>query len=412
MLDTKLLRQDPAAVAARLAVKGFRLDVDEFSALEAERKRLQSETERLQNERNVKSKGIGQAKSRGEDIQPLLDAVKDLGDELDAAKREFDALQTKLRAFLEGIPNIPDESVPEGKDESDNQELRRWANLPECNFEAKDHVDLGADGALDFETAAKITGSRFVVLHGVAARLQRALTQFMLDVHTREHGYEEVYVPFIANADSLFGTGQLPKFAQDQFRLEGEEVVLDGSFERRWHEEMATLATDRLKSADRAIEVWRGRVAPPRKQPDGRPPLERLRSVNFGPYLRFAGFNLHSRRHRPGGRLDVSLVFKARRKIPKGWKLFVHLHQVSPHKFANVTRALSRRRAPLWRWRPGRYHTFRLRMRIPRSFQRRRRFRLLIGIWHPKHRHPRISAPREERRVAKRGHLIVLERPL
>jgi seryl-tRNA synthetase len=222
MLDTKLLRQDPAAVAAQLAVKGYHLDVEAFSALEAERKRLQSETERLQNERNVKSKGIGQAKSRGEDIQPLLDEVKHLGDELDAAKGEFDALQTKLRAFLEGIPNVPDESVPAGRDESDNQELRRWGNLPEFNFEAKDHVDLGG-GALDFETAAKITGSRFVVLRGVAARLQRALTQFMLDVHTTEHGYEEVYVPFIANAESLFGTGQLPKFAEDQFRLEGEE---------------------------------------------------------------------------------------------------------------------------------------------------------------------------------------------
>jgi len=223
MLDTKLLRQDPAAVAARLAVKGYRLDVDEFSALEAERKRLQSETERLQNERNVKSRGIGQAKSRGEDIQPLLDAVKDLGDELDTTKREFEASQSKLRAFLEGIPNVPDESVPAGRDESDNQELRRWGQLPKFNFEAKDHVDLGADGALDFEAAAKITGSRFVVLRGAAARLQRALTQFMLDVHTGEHGYEELYVPFIANADSLFGTGQLPKFAEDQFRLEGEE---------------------------------------------------------------------------------------------------------------------------------------------------------------------------------------------
>ena len=223
MLDMKLLRQDPAAVAARLAVKGYRLDVEAFNALETERKRLQSETERLQNERNVKSKGIGQAKARGEDIQPLLDAVKDLGDRLDAAKAAFDEVQDRFRTLLAGIPNVPDESVPEGRDESDNLELRRWGELPSFNFEPRDHVDLGADGALDFETAAKITGSRFVVLRGVAARLQRALTQFMLDVHTGEHGYEEVYVPFIANADSLFGTGQLPKFAEDQFRLEGED---------------------------------------------------------------------------------------------------------------------------------------------------------------------------------------------
>ena len=192
MLDMKLLRQDPAAVAARLAVKGYRLDVEAFNALETERKRLQSETERLQNERNVKSKGIGQAKARGEDIQPLLDAVKDLGDRLDAAKATFDEVQDRFRTLLAGIPNVPDESVPEGRDESDNLELRRWGELPSFNFEPRDHVDLGADGALDFETAAKITGSRFVVLRGVAARLQRALTQFMLDVHTDEHGYEEV----------------------------------------------------------------------------------------------------------------------------------------------------------------------------------------------------------------------------
>ena len=223
MLDMKMLRQDPAAVATRLAVKGYRLDVDAFNALESERKRLQSETERLQNERNVQSKGIGQAKARGEDIQPLLDAVKDLGERLDAAKSEFEALQERFRAFVEGIPNVPDASVPEGRDEADNQELRRWGKLPSFNFEPLDHVDLGADGALDFETATKITGSRFVVLRGVAARLQRALTQLMLDVHTIEHGYQEVYVPFIANADSLFGTGQLPKFADDQFRLEGDD---------------------------------------------------------------------------------------------------------------------------------------------------------------------------------------------
>jgi len=223
MLDMKILRQDPEQVAEQLAVKGYRLDVAAFNELEAERKRLQAETEALQNERNVTSKGIGQAKARGEDIQPLLDAVQDLGDRLDAAKTAFEAVQERYRDFLSGIPNIPDASVPPGADESDNQELRRWGNLPEFNFSPRDHVDLGAAGALDFETATKITGSRFVVLHGPAARLQRALTRFMLETHIAEHGYQEVYVPFIVNADSLFGTGQLPKFADDQFRLAGDE---------------------------------------------------------------------------------------------------------------------------------------------------------------------------------------------
>jgi seryl-tRNA synthetase len=223
MLDIKTLRQDPRQVAERLALKGFRLDVDQFLTLEAERKRLQGETERLQNERNVKSKGIGQAKARGEDIQPLLDAVQDLGDKLDAAKRGSEDVLARHHRFLQGIPNLPHESVPAGADESANQELRRWGSLPSFNFEVRDHVDLGAGGALDFEAATRITGSRFVVLRGVAARLQRALTQFMLDVHTGEHGYQELYVPFIVNADSLFGTGQLPKFAADQFRLEGDQ---------------------------------------------------------------------------------------------------------------------------------------------------------------------------------------------
>jgi len=223
MLDMKILRQDPEQVAEQLAVKGYRLDVAAFNELEAERKRLQAETEALQNERNVTSKGIGQAKARGEDIQPLLNAVQDLGDRLDAAKTAFEAVQQRYRDFLSGIPNIPDASVPPGADESDNQELRRWGNLPEFNFSPRDHVDLGAAGALDFETATKVTGSRFVVLHGPAARLQRALTQFMLETHVAEHGYQEVYVPFIVNADSLFGTGQLPKFADDQFRLAGDD---------------------------------------------------------------------------------------------------------------------------------------------------------------------------------------------
>ncbi len=223
MLDVKLLRQDPHGVARRLEIKGYHLDVETFLELEAERRELQEETERLQNERNTQSRRIGQAKARGEDIQPLLDAVAGLGSSLDDTKARFDALQARYQSFLHGIPNLPDESVPPGQDESDNQELRRWGNLPAFNFEPKDHVDLGAGGALDFEAAAKITGSRFVVLRGMAARLQRALTQLMLDTHVAEHGYQEVYVPYIVNADSLFGTGQLPKFAEDQFRIAGDD---------------------------------------------------------------------------------------------------------------------------------------------------------------------------------------------
>ncbi|MEQ8484060.1 MAG: serine--tRNA ligase [Pseudomonadales bacterium] len=222
MLDLKTLRQDPDGVAARLARKGFHLDVDAFRALEAQRRELQSETERLQNERNVQSKQIGQAKARGEDIEPLLAAVSGLGERLEAVKAAFDALQTQLNAFLQGIPNLPDESVPAGRSEADNQELRRWGKQPQFNFDPRDHVDLGAQ-AMDFETAAKITGSRFVVLKGDLARLQRALTQLMLDTHVNEHGYQEVYVPYIVNADSLYGTGQLPKFADDQFRLAGDD---------------------------------------------------------------------------------------------------------------------------------------------------------------------------------------------
>ncbi len=223
MLDIRILRQDPELVARQLEIKHFHLDVTEFRALETERRELQSRTEALQNERNVKSKSIGQAKARGEDIQPLLDTVKDLGDRLDEAKAAFEALQMRYQAFLQSIPNIPDPSVPPGRDESDNRELKRWGNLPEFNFDPKDHVDLGAGGALDFETAAKITGSRFVVLRGPAARLHRALTQLMLDTHVADHGYQEVYVPYIVNARSLFGTGQLPKFADDQFRIAGDD---------------------------------------------------------------------------------------------------------------------------------------------------------------------------------------------
>ena len=221
MLEIRMLRENVDAVAERLAVKGFELDIDSFRALEAKRSELQKETEDLQAERNSKSKAIGQAKAQGEDIEPLLAEVSGLGDRLDAAKGRFEEVQKELGALLERIPNIPDESVPPGIDESDNVELRTWGNLPEFNFQPQDHVDLGrAD--MDFETATKISGSRYVVLHRKIAQLQRALTQYMLDTHTEKHGYDEVYVPFIVNADRLMGTGQLPKFAEDQFKIDQE----------------------------------------------------------------------------------------------------------------------------------------------------------------------------------------------
>ena len=223
MLDIKILRIDPDEVRQRLLTKGFDLDVAQFNALEDQRRDLQSDTEALQNERNSKSKSIGQAKARGEDIAPLVAEVGDLGARLDAAKAEFAQLQETYQEFLRGIPNLPDDSVPAGSSDADNQEISRWGEPPSFNFVPQDHVDLTAGGSLDFEAATKITGSRFVVMHGAVAQLHRALTQFMLDVHVNEHGYHEVYVPYIVNADSLMGTGQLPKFAEDQFRIEGEQ---------------------------------------------------------------------------------------------------------------------------------------------------------------------------------------------
>jgi len=223
MLDQKLLRNDIETVAAQLAKRGYQLDIESFNKIEAQRKELQVKTQDLQNTRNSKSKNIGKAKAAGEDIQPLLAEVSSLGDELDAAKSELDKVQIELNTLLMGMPNIPHESVPEGLSEDDNVEIRRWGEAAEYDFEVKDHVDLGApNGWLDFETAAKLTGSRFVVMHGGMARLHRALIQFMLDLHCREHGYEEVYVPYMVNSDSLKGTGQLPKFEEDLFGTSGD----------------------------------------------------------------------------------------------------------------------------------------------------------------------------------------------
>ncbi len=223
MLDPRLLRTDPKAVAAALARRGFALDVAEIERLEAERKAAQTEAERLQAERNARSKAIGQAKARGEDVQPLLLEVSRLGEHLEAAQARYKAVAERLEELLLRLPNIPHASVPDGEDERANVEIKRWGALPEFAFAPRDHVALGEglDG-MDFAAAAKITGSRFVVLKGELARLHRALIQFMLDLHTREHGYQELYVPYIVNAASLYGTGQLPKFEEDLFRLCGD----------------------------------------------------------------------------------------------------------------------------------------------------------------------------------------------
>ena len=227
MLDPKLLRSDINAVAECLKIKRYELDTDAFLALEDQRKTLQLAAESLQQERNSYSKTmgklIGEAKAKGEDIEPLKAKGEQLKADSAAADTALAEVQEALSTMLQGIPNIPHQSVPEGNDEDDNVEVRRWGEPRTFDFEIKDHVDLGAAvGGLDFDNAAKITGSRFSQMRGGLASLHRALTQFMLNIHIQEHGYEEVYVPYIVNRDSLFGTGQLPKFEEDLFKLEDE----------------------------------------------------------------------------------------------------------------------------------------------------------------------------------------------
>ncbi|NTS75244.1 serine--tRNA ligase [Catenovulum sp. SM1970] len=219
MLDPRHLRNDLEKTADILKNRGFELDVATIASLEEQRKSLQVKTEELQNERNSRSKNIGKAKAQGEDIAPLLAEVADLGDKLDAAKAEFEKVQEQLVAITATIPNLPDESVPVGKDEDENVEILTWGTPKSFDFEVKDHVDLGegAGDGLDFKNATKLTGSRFVVMRGQIARLNRAIAQFMLDQHTLEHGYQEMYVPYLVNSDTLFGTGQLPKFGKDLF---------------------------------------------------------------------------------------------------------------------------------------------------------------------------------------------------
>jgi seryl-tRNA synthetase len=223
MIDPKLLRQSTADVAANLARRGFTFDVDAYLALEERRKSLQVETEALQNERNTSAKNIGKAKAQGEDIEPLLAAVKDLGDRLEASQASLQDVQEEMRDIELGLPNLLADEVPTGNTEDDNTEVFRWGEPRDLGFAARDHIELGESlGQLDFDAASRISGARFAVMAGPLARLQRALIQFMLDTHTSEHGYTETYVPYLVRAQALVGTGQLPKFEEDLFKTETE----------------------------------------------------------------------------------------------------------------------------------------------------------------------------------------------
>ncbi|MDX1589542.1 MAG: serine--tRNA ligase [Oleiphilaceae bacterium] len=223
MLDPKLVRSEPELVAEKLAKRHFDLDIALVRRLEEQRKTLQTRSEQLQSEQNKRSKSIGKAKQAGEPIQPLLDEVESLKQQKADAEEALKGLQQELNEFLAGLPNIPDDEVPEGEDESENREVMRWGEIPEFSFTPKDHVAVG-EGllGLDFEKAAVLARARFAVMQGPVARLHRALTQFMLEVHTGEHGYLETALPFMVNSDSLFGTGQLPKFEEDLFRIDGD----------------------------------------------------------------------------------------------------------------------------------------------------------------------------------------------
>jgi len=223
MIDIQLLRKDITHVAERLAQRKFKLDVAAFNALEAERKAIQTRTEELQSQRNSLSKQIGILKGKGEDTTNVMNQVAGLGDELKASADQLEIVQAKLSDFMLAIPNLPHESVPQGDDEHGNVELRKVGSPRVFDFDVKDHVDVGAPLGLDFDTGAKLSGARFTVMKNGIARLHRAIAQFMLDTHTGEHGYTEAYVPYLANAAALEGTGQLPKFAADLFALQGEQ---------------------------------------------------------------------------------------------------------------------------------------------------------------------------------------------
>ncbi|MGB5258820.1 MAG: serine--tRNA ligase [Woeseiaceae bacterium] len=223
MIDPKLLRQSATDVARNLARRGFKFDTDEYLALEERRKALQVETEALRSERNSSAKRIGVAKSQGEDIAPLLAAVKDLGDKLESSEAALQEVQKSLSDIELGLPNLLADDVPDGAGDADNAEVRRWGEPAELGFAAKDHIELGEQlGMLDFESASRISGARFTVMRGPLARMQRALIQFMLDTHTAEHGYQETYVPYLVQAQALVGTGNLPKFEEDLFQTRTE----------------------------------------------------------------------------------------------------------------------------------------------------------------------------------------------
>ncbi|MBL6905989.1 MAG: serine--tRNA ligase [Gammaproteobacteria bacterium] len=225
MLDPKIIRSDADQIAKALRKKKFELDVVRLAELDSQRKVLQTDTEALQNERNQRSKSIGKAKAAGEDVSEILQSMEGIKSELDTKKEQLNLLQKELGDYLLTVPNVPSESVPEGVDESDNEEISRWGTPKTFDFAVKDHAELGEalEQGLDFEAATKITGSRFAVMTGRTAQLHRALIQFMLDTHTLKHGYTEVNVPYLVNAESLMGTGQLPKFEADLFKLRGDQ---------------------------------------------------------------------------------------------------------------------------------------------------------------------------------------------
>ena len=225
MLSKKQLRNEIKKVAELLQRRGFTFNIEQYNNLETERKQLQIETQYLQNERNIQSKSIGMAKANGENIEPLLKQVANLGEKLESAKNKLTEVQSQIDEIELTLPNTPHESVPDGASEDENVEVLKWGNPRSFDFEIKDHVDLGENLGLDFKSAAKISGARFSVIKGELAKLHRALIQFMLDTHTEHHGYSEVYVPYLVNAESLLGTGQLPKFEEDLFKthLHGEE---------------------------------------------------------------------------------------------------------------------------------------------------------------------------------------------
>ncbi len=225
MLDPKRIRTEPQAIAALLKIKKFDLDVDKLIALDEQRRSLQLETETLQNERNSRSKSIGKAKAAGEDVSEILSSMESIKSDLEVKKEQLNQVQNDFNAYVSGVPNLPDESVPAGSTESDNLEVATWGTPKQFDFEVQDHTELGEalEQGLDFASAVKLTGTRFVVMKGNTARLHRALTQFMLNLHTDNHGYTELNVPYMVNKDSLYGTGQLPKFEEDLFKLSGDQ---------------------------------------------------------------------------------------------------------------------------------------------------------------------------------------------